>query len=92
MVDYDGASGRISFPPGRRANNELILLKIDSRGRLVPLPVGDLPDITISEDDLPAADMTEDQDGDDAVDGLLRNPVQQNGADGRDPTGARRGD
>lgn len=63
LTDYDGVSGRISFPPGRRANDELNLVKIDSRGRLVPLAVGDLPDIAVPEDDLPVPDMMEDYDG-----------------------------
>ncbi len=79
LTDYDGASGRISFPPGRRANDELNLVKIDSRGRLVPLAVEDLPDITVPEDDLPAVDMMEDLDGTGLEDGLLQ-IIDQGGA------------
>ena len=57
LKDYDGASGRIGFSPGRRVNDELSLLKIASDGRLVPLVIDDLPDMGVPEDDLPALDM-----------------------------------
>ena len=57
LRDYDGASGRIGFSPGRRVNDELSLLKIASDGRLMPLLIDDLPDMSVPEDDLPALDM-----------------------------------
>ena len=47
---YEGASGRISFAAGRRANDELVLKKIDHRGRVVPLDSEDLPDLSPVEE------------------------------------------
>ncbi len=40
---YEGAVGRVSFPDDRRANTELTLLRIDSRGRVRAFSNGDLP-------------------------------------------------
>lgn len=57
--DYEGASGRISFPPGRRVNGEIGLLRIDSRGRIGALTPEDLPQLRVAEGDLPAADLWE---------------------------------
>lgn len=37
---YDGASGLISFAPGRRANTGLHLLRVDARGDLRPIDDG----------------------------------------------------
>ncbi len=48
---YEGASGRISFAASRRANDELVLKKIDHKGRVVPLDSGDLPDLSPVEED-----------------------------------------
>lgn len=60
VQDYEGASGRISFPPGRRANAELGLLKIDSEGKVRTLRPEDLPPIEASADaDLPTDDLWE---------------------------------
>ena len=42
---YQGASGRISFAAGGSANDELVLQKIDRKGRVVPLEPEDLPDL-----------------------------------------------
>ena len=57
MRDFDGASGRISFDPGRRTNSGLTLLKIDRRGRVRPLTSEDLPDLSLEEEDLPRAEL-----------------------------------
>lgn len=57
--DHEGASGRISFPVGRRVNDETGLLKIDSRGRIRALTQEDLPQVRGAGDDLPAADLWE---------------------------------
>ncbi|MFH1570623.1 MAG: ABC transporter substrate-binding protein [Gemmatimonadota bacterium] len=56
--NHDGASGRISFPPGRRANGEIGLLKIDARGRVRPLTLDDLPK-TRTPGDLADGDLWE---------------------------------
>jgi ABC-type branched-subunit amino acid transport system substrate-binding protein len=37
---YDGASGLITFAPGRRANTGLHLLRVDARGDLRPIGDG----------------------------------------------------
>ncbi len=44
--NYEGASGRISFRSDRRVNEELDLLKIDTRGRIRRLTERDLPALT----------------------------------------------
>ena len=54
---YEGASGSISFAAGRRANAELVLQKIDRRGRVVSLGPEDLPDLSPAGDDLPRAEV-----------------------------------
>ncbi len=48
---YEGASGRVSFTPSRRANSELTLLRIDGRGRLRSMASGDLPSLTLETAD-----------------------------------------
>ena len=53
---YEGASGRISFAAGGRANDELVLQKIDHKGRVVPLEPEDLPDLGPREDYLSPAE------------------------------------
>ena len=53
---YEGASGRISFAAGGRANDELVLQKIDHRGRVVPLEPEDLPDLGPGDDELSPAE------------------------------------
>jgi len=54
---FEGASGRISFSPGRRTNSELVLVKIDGRGRVRRLGSQDLPDLSAEEEDLPQAEL-----------------------------------
>jgi ABC-type branched-subunit amino acid transport system substrate-binding protein len=53
---FKGASGLLSFPQGRRSNNELVLLKIDQRSRIREVGVEDLPDLSAAHD-LPQADL-----------------------------------
>ena len=57
--DYEGASGRISFPHGRRVNGEIGLLKIDDRGRIGALTLDDLPALQLADGDLPVSDLWE---------------------------------
>ena len=59
LQGFEGASGIISFLPGRRTNGETMLLKIDARGRVKPLVFEDLPDLTPLEEDLPEPDLPE---------------------------------
>lgn len=40
---FEGASGRISFTQGRRVNSELVMMKIDRRGQIVPVDQAELP-------------------------------------------------
>jgi len=87
--DYEGASGRISFPPGRRANSELDLLRIDAGGKVRALGPGDLPPIDAAEAaDLPDADLWEswDSEEDEIGDGsrLDGNGGDPKGDDGLD--------
>ena len=48
--DFDGATGRISFLPDRRVNGEMVLMKIGSQGKIVPLEADDLPDFSSLEE------------------------------------------
>lgn len=56
---FEGASGRISFSPDRRANSEMALLKIDEDGSIRSVQADDLPVLrTGYEDaDLPAESL-----------------------------------
>ncbi len=58
---FEGASGLVSFPAGRRSNNELVLLKIDQRSRIREVVAEDLPDLSVVQEDLPQADLPEEQ-------------------------------
>ena len=57
LREYEGVGGRISFADGRRSNNELTLLTIDSRGKVSPVSVQQLPEIYVPPEDLPKADL-----------------------------------
>ena len=50
---FEGAAGRISFSPGRRANTELQLLQLDHLGRARPLGAPEPPDWSLPEEPPP---------------------------------------
>jgi ABC-type branched-subunit amino acid transport system substrate-binding protein len=54
---FEGASGGISFAQGRRANEELVLLKIDRNGLIRLLEAEDLPKMSPAAHDLPLLDL-----------------------------------
>jgi ABC-type branched-subunit amino acid transport system substrate-binding protein len=56
---FEGATGKISFLDGRRTNSEIELLKIAAGGRVRPLKLEDLPDLSIREERLPDLDLPE---------------------------------
>ncbi len=58
---FEGASGLLTFPPGRRSNNELVLLKIDQRSRIREVVAEDLPDLSVVQEDLPQADLPQEE-------------------------------
>ena len=58
---FEGASGLLTFPPGRRSNNELVLLKIDQRSRIREVVAEDLPDLSVIQEDLPQADLPQEE-------------------------------
>ena len=61
VQNFEGASGLLSFPAGRRSNNELVLLKIDQRSRIREVMAEDLPDLSVVQEDLPEADLPEEE-------------------------------
>ncbi len=61
VQSFEGASGLLSFPEGRRSNAEVVLLKIDRRSKIREVEFEDLPDLSENQKDLPQADLPQEE-------------------------------